>query len=499
MSRGGKRGSESEPSMQPFNVFSRRDFLKEASALGLASVSIWAGGCESCSQQIQNRPTRKNIQTLWNANPSDPIITAYKKAVAAMKALPSSDPRSWQAQAQIHFDKCIHRNWLWLPWHRVYLVYLERICRKLTSDESFALPYWNWNTHPAVPDPFWDTASPLYDSSRAITQTDQAPASIIGTTVLQNILSETNFNLFASGPPPTSDLHEGPDATSGLELTPHNGIHGFVGGDMGTFHSPLDPVFYMHHNMCDCMWAHWNIDLNNPNTNDPAWVDFQITDFVDENGNPVSVSAGTTVLYPILTYQFEPCSLAGTQAGQSKLQGKQLEAFLRAGAPSRLEWGQRFELRRSMTVEVGKPSTIPLSVEPSALASALQAGPHTRIVLTAGDVQMPPKRDFFVRVFLNKPDAAGETSIDDPHFAGSFAFFFDETAMKGQAVAPGSSAVPLTGCLIDIKPTLQKLSEAGSLSASQVQVSFVPVPFARREATGERLTFGRLEIGVARF
>jgi len=486
--------------MQTFNVFSRRDFLKEASALGLAGVSIWAGGCESCSQQIQNRPTRKNIQTLWNANPSDPIITTYKKAVAAMKALPSSDPRSWEAQAQIHNNKCIHRNWLWLPWHRVYLVYFERICRKLSGDDTFALPYWNWNTHPAIPDPFWDTSSPLYDANRAVTQTDQADTSIIGTTVLQNILNETNFELFASGPPPTSDLHAGPTSVmSGLEATPHNGIHGFVGGDMGNFTSPRDPVFYTHHNMCDCMWTHWNIDLNNPNTNDPAWVDFQINDFVDENGNPVSVAAGTTVLFPILSYQFEPCSLAGAQAGHGKLQGRQLEAFLRAGAPSRLEWGPRFELRQSMTVEVGKPDTIPLSVEPAALATALQAGPRTRIVLTVGDVQMPRQRDFFVRVFLNKPDASGDTSIDDPHFAGSFAFFFDENAMQGHAMAPESSAAPLTGLLIDIKPTLQRLSQAGSLSASQVQVSLVPVPFARREATGERLTFGRLEVAVARF
>ena len=482
--------------MDDLSLFSRRDFLKDAGTLSLASLALWAGGCESCLQQIQNRPTRKNIQTLWNANPSDPIITTYKNAVTAMKALPASDPRSWEGQAQIHFNKCIHRNWLWLPWHRVYLVYFERICRKLTGDQSFALPYWNWNTHPAVPDPFWDTSSPLYDSNRAITQTDQAPASIIGTSVLQGILSETNFNLFASGPPPTSDLHEGPDATSGLEMTPHNGIHGFVGGDMGTFLSPRDPVFYMHHNMCDCLWAHWNIDLNNANTNDPSWFNFSITDFVDENGNPVTVSAGDTVLYPILTYQFEPCSLAGVQAGQKKLEGKQLEAFLRAGAPSKLEFGPRFELRRSITAEIGKVSTTALSVEPPALVSALQGGPHTRIVLTVGDVLMPPKRDFFVRVFLNKPDATEDTSIDDPHYAGSFAFFFDESAMKGHPA--GTSAMPLTGFLIDVKPLLEKLNQAGSLS-SQMQVSLLPVPFARRQAVGEQVTLGRLELAVAHF
>src|SRR5207249_5514068 len=67
----------------------RRDFLKDAGALSMASLALWAGGIESCLQQIQNRPTRKNIQTLWNANPSDLVITTCKNAVTAMKALPA--------------------------------------------------------------------------------------------------------------------------------------------------------------------------------------------------------------------------------------------------------------------------------------------------------------------------------------------------------------------------------------------------------------------------
>ena len=485
--------------MEDLSLFSRRDFLKEVGVFSAASLALWAGGCESCVQQVQNRPTRKNIQTLWAANPSDPVITTYKAAVTAMKALPSSDPRSWEGQAQIHFNKCIHRNWLWLPWHRVYLLYLERICRKLTGDNTFALPYWNWTTHPAVPDPFWDTSSSLYDSNRGITQSDQADASYIGASVIQGILNETNFELFASGPPPTSDLHMGPDATGMLEGTPHNNIHGFVGGDMGTFLSPRDPVFYTHHNMLDCLWTHWNNDLNNANTNDTTWTNFSITDFVDENGNPVTVSAAVTVLYPIFSYQFEPCSLTTAGQGAKKLQGKQLEAFLRAGAPSKLEFGPRFELRQSVTAEVGKPSTSVITVEPGALASGLQGGSHTRLVLTVADVDMPAKRDFFVRIFLNKPDVSADTSIEDPHYAGSFGFFFDESGMKSQEGAAGMRAGPRTGFLVDATPTLQKLNQAGSLSSNELQVSLVPVPYVRRQVTGEQLTLGRLELAVARF
>lgn len=477
------------------DLSSRRDFLKELGSLGaLASLTFWAGGCESCANQIKNRPTRRNIQSL---SPSDPIITTYKNAVTAMRGLPSSDPRSWENQAQLHLNKCIHRNWLWLPWHRVYLLYLERICRKLTGDDHFALPYWNWTTHPAVPDVFWDTSSPLYDMNRAITQSDQADPSYIGATVMQNILNETNFELFASGPPPTSDLHAGPDATGMLEGTPHNNIHGFVGGDMGTFISPRDPVFYTHHNMLDCLWTHWNIDLNNANTNDSSWTNFSITDFVDENGNPVKVPAAVTVLFPIFDYQFEPCSFTTTQGGQ-KLQGKQLEAFLRAGAPSKIQFGPRFEVRRSITTEVGKPTTTPINVESATLTQALEGGAHTRLVLTIGEAQMPPKRDFYVRVFLNKPDVSAQTPIDDPHYAGSFGFFFDENAHGHHEGTGQMPAAPLTGFLVDVSATLRELNRAGSLT-NQMQVSLVPVPFTKREAGGEQLVIGHLELAVARF
>lgn len=486
------------------SLFSRREFLRGLGAFSAASLSIWAGGCEACltqlQQQIANRPTRRNIQ---NLSASDPVIKTFKAAVTAMRGLGPSDPRSYQNQAIIHNNLCTHSNWLWLPWHRVYLVYFERICRKLTGDDSFALPYWNWVTHPGVPDVFWDTSSPLYDSNRGITQADQADPSYVGASVIQNILNEPNFELFASGPPPTSDLHSpGGPSTGMLEGTPHNNIHGFVGGDMNTFMSPLDPVFWTHHNMLDCLWADWNINLNNPNTNDPNWANHTITDFVDENSNPVSVQVVDTILYPILTYQFEPCSLTAA-GGAKKMAGdrKALEKFLREGAPSKLEFVRRFELRQSFTAEIGKPATGAIKIDAGALHDVLQGGPKTRAVLTVADVDIPEKRDFFVRVFVDKPDASAGTSIDDPHYAGSFGFFFDETVLKSHQHPAGDSgtiARPKTGYLVDITSTLQNLNQGGSLSSDKVDVSFVAVPYGKREAKGH-LTLQRLEFGVAKF
>jgi len=486
------------------SLFSRREFMRGIGAFSAASMTIWAGGCEACLTQIQNmianRPTRKNIQ---NLSPTDPVIKTFKAAVTAMRGLGPGDPRSYQNQAVIHNGLCTHSNWLWLPWHRVYLVYFERICRKLTGDDSFALPYWNWVTHPAVPDVFWDTSSSLYDSNRGITQSDQADASYVGASVIQGILNETNFELFASGPPPTADLHSpGGPSTGELEGTPHNNIHGFVGGDMDTFMSPLDPVFWTHHNMLDCLWAHWNIDLNNPNTNDTAWTNHMITDFVDENSNPVSVPVVDTILYPLLTYQFEPCSL--TQAGgMKKFAGdrKALEKFLREGAPSKLEFVNRFEVRQALSAEIGKPATASIKVAAGALQAVLDGAAKTRAVLTVADVDIPEKRDFFVRIFVGKPDASGATPIDDPHYAGSFGFFFDESVLKNHEKEHPGMAMPgrpKTGYLVDLTETLQKLKQAGSLTPEKIDVSFVAAPYGRREAKGH-LTLQRVELGVARF
>ena len=51
----------------------------------------------------------------------------------------------------VHLFDCPHGNWWFLPWHRGYLGWFERICRELSTDQTFALPYWDWTKTPRVP------------------------------------------------------------------------------------------------------------------------------------------------------------------------------------------------------------------------------------------------------------------------------------------------------------------------------------------------------------
>ncbi len=465
------------------DLYSRREFVKGASAFGALSLAMWMGGCESCQQQIANRPTRKNIA---NLAANDPIVEAYKNAVTAMKALPTTDPRNWTNQANIHFNHCPHGNWWFLPWHRAYLLYFERICRKLSGYNDFALPYWNWTTSPSIPAVFWGNGNPLFDN-RTIGPTDQADPTWVGAPVIENILSTTNFYVFASYPA----TGQRDRTTSGeLEATPHNNIHSWIGDDMGTFMSPLDPVFWCHHNILDCLWVEWNINRNNPNTNDSNWINLNFTEFVDENAQPVSVTAGITTLMPAFDYQFEPCGPNHTQ--NLTFQNKAaLEAFLRAGSPVRMEFTQKIEVKRSLVAEVGKPSASAAKIGIEALQKVIQSAGTTSALLTVEGVEVPDKADFYVRVFAGKADATAETPISDPHYAGSFGFFQDAKAMPG--MAPHSKL----GYVVDLTPTLLRLNQAGGLPVSQLDLTLVPVAYEKRQAQGQRLGIERMELSIA--
>ena len=492
--------------MENDSFWTRRDFMKGASALGITGVALWSGACESACNKIKNRPTRRNIA---NLPANDPIIETYKQAVAAMKNLPDTDGRSWNRQADIHNNKCPHQNWWFLPWHRAYLVNFESICRKLTGNDDFALPYWNWTTSPSIPAPFWGAGNPLLNTTRVATQTSVANVANVGAAKITEILGQTNFFLFASAAATTQRQRT---AYGMLEGTPHNYIHNFVGGDMLTFRSPLDPVFWCHHNMVECLWVHWNLDMGNPNTNDSAWSSFTFSDdFVDGDGNPAPIQVATTLLFPLLTYQYEPC--APGMAPSIVKDKATLERFLREGAPAKLEFVKRYELRRPTPNILERAAPARLKVEPEAFRTVLDIAGREKAVLTVDEVEPPAKQDVFVRVFINKPDASAATSIDDPHYAGSFAFFCcEDEAMKGHegmtptsTPVPGSSpsapasTLPKLTYLVDVTPTIRKLSQGGSLSPD-LDLTLVTVPIEEnRRVETQRLNIGRLELAVARF
>src|SRR3569623_3760765 len=84
-----------------------------------------------------------------------------------------------------------------------------------------------------------------------------------GTSVMNTIYGQTNFELFGSsrgaGQNNLNATWINGSGTQGtLEATPHNNIHTHLGGYMPKGKSPMDPIFLMHHGNIDHIWWRWN-------------------------------------------------------------------------------------------------------------------------------------------------------------------------------------------------------------------------------------------------
>jgi tyrosinase len=138
-----------------------------------------------------------------------------------------------------------------LPWHRDFLLQLERALQ--TLDSSLAIPYWDWTVDRAIP--AWLT-----------TFTPTVPMPKGGPIKVTRYSGVSRRNLpLASEIKALNAISTYTDFTAHLEDF-HNDVHDFVGGtsstgQLGTMAnimiSPADPIFWMHHAQIDRLWSIW--------------------------------------------------------------------------------------------------------------------------------------------------------------------------------------------------------------------------------------------------
>lgn len=459
----------------------RRIFIKGLGRVSTGLVLATMGGCESLLEQIENRPVRRRLRT--GSTEVDEALAIYRDAVNQMRALPASDPRSWDAQAGLHgtvvpnvFNFCEHGSDHFFSWHRAYLLYFEQICQELTGEDGFGLPYWNWNQDPAMHPDFTDPASPL---NHPRVNTTVAGNVAFDDAVLDPIIADPNFYTFSSQ----------------VEGTPHNTAHVVVGMDMVTGGSPQDPVFWCHHCMVDYCWAKWNIELENDNTNDQAWLDTTWTHFVDRNGDPIEVSALATVLMPFLSYRYESSAIGSSPATPepSAAELQAVQERVREGADVRFEISRRVPIAERAAISLARPFSREAVVPVSEFGALVEReATRERIFARIHYAMLPPSNDFFVRVFVNKPDADGRTPTDDPHFAGSFAFFGTHGQDHGRHA-------PKTEFLVNVTDTLRRLRAIGAMGGNDpLSVQLVAVPIGARLARPEvELMLEQVELVVS--
>ena len=92
--------------------------------------------------------------------------------------------------------------------------------------------------------------------------------------------------------------------------------------------------------------------------------------------------------------------------------------------------------------------------------------------------RLPKNSDFFVRVFINNPNANPETPIEDPHYAGSFAFFGTDTGDMGSHEGHDQHGLHQPKFLVNLSPTIKALRERNALQpGGEFSVQLVPVPY----------------------
>ncbi|MBI3705139.1 MAG: tyrosinase family protein [Rhizobiales bacterium] len=452
--------------------FDRRTLLQGGAAVALVTTV-------PTTEALAATVTRRSIASLAL---NSPTLNSYRKAVAAMKALPSSDPRNWTKQAQIHLNHCPHGNWYFLPWHRAYLHAFEKLCQQLSGDPNFALPYWDWTANPQLPAAFATPTyngqpNPLFNNTRN-SQTVSIPASVAGPSVMSGIYAETNFQAFGSAMPTGQNStaptwQRAPGSYGSLEGGPHNSVHGIVGGEMATYMSPLDAIFWLHHCNIDRIWDRWN-NLGRANTTNNLWRTFAFNgNFVLPSGangtTPYNPTVASVLSILALEYRYDSPLVARLSAAPV------LAKFVDLNKPLHLIQADVIGPAKINTALVTKVAlrapqvqALIAAVRPMTeltAAATKETRATGRVIATIRDIEPPMQGNASVRVFVNCAYLTAETPIEDRHYAGSFSFFgigHDEQHGK-------------LSYIIDITNTVAKLQHAGEDVSNEINVQLMPV------------------------
>lgn len=359
---------------------------------------------------------RKNVDNI-----SQRDINAIKVGILKMRALPYTDPTSWEYQVAIHgtsrpdnlpsWNSC-HRageSVFFLAWHRMYTYFFERILRAKSGRAELTLPYWDYQTNPVLHPAYRDKAlgNPLYDASRsaAINNGGALPASIM--TAFENSLSIIPYYTFQSN----------------MNGGPHGSVHTSVGGNMAVVSTAAkDPVFWLHHSNIDRLWEEWlSMCDGRANPIEATWLNKAYT-FFDELGNAVTLTGSQVVeISNQLNYRYDNlspvinCPPARTRfvSRQTLLRretavqidGSNKKADFTQSSPTELETFMRSRNRGNFNFR--------------------NASEPERLVMIFEGVRIQHMPEGAMEVYLNLPPGVSPTSSSD-HFVGLLDLFSAE-------------------------------------------------------------------------
>jgi tyrosinase len=538
----------------------RRNLLRlGAATLGTAAVGTVGGGL---AMPAIARAQRTGTTLRTRVSVSDPtnapaMLESYRVAVTEMKrrsAANPADPLGWQAQAQVHADHCPHGNWFFLPWHRAYLLAFEDICRSLSGNPEFALPYWDWSQDQQLPAAFTDQNSPLFNGTRQLAAGAPLNVAQVDPEFIRQMLSESSYEIFGSGRPADQTDATNPDwqqangTSSGVEIGPHNQVHVAIGGDMGDMLSPLDPIFWLHHCNVDRLWVVWNQcganGTRNANSDNPNWLIYTFRNaFTLPEGRSQRYTIRNLQLINPLGYSYgtggtgEECrpQVLASRRSAPGASRSQSAGGPRPTQPQKLakldnDWRTRaIAVPVNAVVRTSAPASIPVPRSAPAPVAASRApggavrqggsAPKTtpsfsipasgkipsRVVTIISDVTPPADKNVQMRVFVNNKSANAQTPVTDPSYVGTISFFGGSHVPKMSSPAAGGGSAggghaghaghgATRSYAFDLTQPLNKMKAMGRLPAGDIEVQLVPVSSGPGPSKDVAVSVGKVEI-----
>ncbi|MET0939041.1 MAG: tyrosinase family protein, partial [Gaiellaceae bacterium] len=446
---------------------------------------------------------RREARALQSGSTFDPITLAFAKAIQAMQARPASDPTSWTFQAAVHgsyaappagakWNECQHQSWFFLPWHRMYLYFFERIVRKAAQDAGgpaeFALPYWNYDRPfpantlppafrtPTLPD---GSNNPLYipapGRSAALMSGGQVPNTA---TTSAAAMARTNYSS-----PPTPSFgggRVGPAHFGGalglLESTPHNIMHPTIGGPFagqcqgGLMTDPncaaLDPIFWLHHANIDRLWNNWlALAGGRMNPTEAAWLTQSFV-FYDETGAQVTMSGADVVDSAVqLGYVYDDAAL-GVALAVPMIPTMPSMAPPPSGPPE-------LAAASDEPIELaGATASVPLIAPSSSLKLVEAAGGETgRVLISVEDIEAERDPGLGYAVYLDVPGDDDAADRERRHI-GNVSFFGIEKMTDPDQPHEGAPGFRHT---FDATDAVNTLKEQNRWDPAAVTVTFEPI------------------------
>src|SRR5436190_4207498 len=202
-----------------------------------------------------------------------------------------------------------------------------------------------------------------------------------------------------------------------LETTPHDSVHGVIGGFMGSFGTAArDPIFWLHHANIDRLWDLWlTTGGGRRDPNNTTWCN-QAFRFPDAKASPQGTTVSRQVksvinALALLGYSYQGVPAVPAQSCPSISLGNVVATDL---SKTTVITGSGTQTLREI------PTAVRISVPKTVAARALKA-PRLVLRIEGIDVTAPPGVIYEVYVGLPAGTAKADPSV--PNYVGNLAPF----------------------------------------------------------------------------